>query len=206
MMKFYVCLLAASLFFVNARAATAQLFWDVNGTNAGSSDDGVPNGTWNSTNTNWTTDGLTGTAAPGIWDSTNTPVAEFSAAGGPSGSMYTVHVEDAESTNGLTFDDVLVTIDSTGGTLTLTGATPIISIPASGNQATITAPLAGSNGFSLTGGTLSTLVLNSTSGANTFSGQAIVGVGTTLKIGSAGQIPDGAVLTMSNGGIRPNLT
>jgi fibronectin-binding autotransporter adhesin len=201
MTKFYVCLLAASLFFVNVLTASAQspLFWDVNSTNAGSSDDGVPTGTWNSTNTNWTTDGLGGAATPGIWDSTNTPVAEFSAAGGAAGSSYFVHVADAESANGLTFDDVLVTIDSTGGTLTLNGATPIVSIPTAGNQATITAPLAGTGGLSLTGGALSTLVLNSTSGANTYSGATSVGAGTVLKLGSAGQIPDGSVLTVANG-------
>ena len=152
MMKFHVSVIASLLFFTSLPAAQAQLFWDVNGTNPGSSDDGVPNGTWNSSITNWTSDGVNGTASTVAWDSVNTPVAEFSAAGGSAGSSYTVHVADAESTNGLTFDDVLVTIDSTGGTLTLTGATPTINIPTATNKATINVPIGGTAGLTLAGG------------------------------------------------------
>ncbi len=195
MMKLWAALIAVSLVAATFQTAQAQLFWDVNSTNAGSSDTGDATGTWNSTNTNWTTDGANGTATPGIWDSTNTPVAEFSAAGGATGSSYTVHVADAESTNGLTFDDTLVTVDSTGGTLTLAGATPAINIPGAGNQATISAPLAGANGFTYTGGnSLTTLVL---SGANTYSGSTSI-ISGTLSTGASDVIPDTSVLLLGS--------
>jgi fibronectin-binding autotransporter adhesin len=194
MMKSYVSLVTASLLFVFAPATQAQLFWDVNGANPGSSDTGDATGTWDSLTSNWTTDS-SGSIGTTSWDSINTPVAEFSAGLGGSSSNYTVHVADAESTNGLTFDDVLVTIDSTGGTLTLNGATPTISIPTTGNLATISAPIAGTSGLSLNGGTLSTLVL---SGANTYSGATNVGVATVLQLGAANAVPSGSVLTLAH--------
>ena len=153
MLKRQASLFAALFLFVIAPVAPAQLYWDVNSTNGGSSDDGNATGTWNNANTNWTTDGVNGTTATQAWVADSAAV--FSAAA--ASSSYAVHLADAESASGLTFNDVLVTLDSTGGTLTLSGTTPTIDIPLGGNLATITAPLAGSSGLTLTGGTLTRL-------------------------------------------------
>jgi autotransporter-associated beta strand protein len=190
----YCMVLAASLaaVAVTGSAVRADLFWDVNSTNAGSSDDGVPNGTWDAaTTTNWTTDGTNGTAATQVWDGTG---AIFSAGGGPAGSSYTVNVANAVSATGITFNDVLVTVASTGGTLTLTSPAGI-SIPTATNAATINAPIAGTAGLALSGGGQSVLTLG---GANTYSGDTAVGVGSILKFGAAGVIPDASVITIAN--------
>src|SRR5436309_2919653 len=145
MMKFFASLAAATLLLAALPSAQAQLYWDINGTNANSSDTGDATGTWNSTNTFWSPNTSTnGTDPTGAWVADSAAV--FSSGGS---STYTVHLADAESASGLTFNDVLVTIDSTGGTLTLSGATPTISIPTATNQATITAPIAGTGGLTL---------------------------------------------------------
>jgi autotransporter-associated beta strand protein len=199
-MKYYM-VLAASLAAVafSGSTARADLFWDVNSTNAGSSDDGVPNGTWDSaTTTNWTTDGTNGTAATQLWDSTG---AIFSAGGGPAGSSYTVNVANPVSATGITFNDVLVTVASTGGTLTLTSPAGI-SIPTATNAATINAPIAGTAGLALSGGAASTLTLG---GANTYSGDTSIGVGTVLKLGAAGVIPDGSPVILAGGSVNTSL-
>src|SRR5947207_15117911 len=54
---------AAGASFAGA-ARAADIYWDINGTTAGATNDGggVASGTWNGTNTNWTTD-ATGASA-----------------------------------------------------------------------------------------------------------------------------------------------
>lgn len=202
MTKFFVSLIAASLFFITLPAARAQLFWDVNVANPGSSDDGVPNGTWNNTNTNWTTDGTNGSVATVQWDNANHPVAVFSAANGGSnsGGNYTVTVGGAESTDGLTFNDILVTLANSGsGSLTLTGATPTISVPTATNKATINVPIGGAAGLTLAGGSQSQLQLGA---ANTYTGATSIGAGTQLKLGASGVIPDASLLTLAHGNLN----
>jgi autotransporter-associated beta strand protein len=193
-MKHCTSLFAALVVFaLSVSTVQAQLYWDVNGITAGSADSTDATGTWDATSTTWNATSTGDTTAPAAWIADS--VANFSATGnGASG--YTVHLADAESASGLTFNDTLVTIDSTGGTLTLSGATPTVTVAGTGNAATITAPIAGTGGLSLTGGTLSQLTL---SGANTYSGATTFGGGAVLQLGATGAIPDGSVLTMLNG-------
>jgi autotransporter-associated beta strand protein len=119
------------------------------------------------------------------------------------GSTYNVTVADAVSTDGLTFNDVLVTLGASGsGAITLTGTTPTISMPGVGNQAAITVPLAGVNGFTYTGGAnLTTLVLG---GVNTYAGPTTVTLG-TLKIQAStpNVIPDTSVLQLGQDSPNP---
>ena len=67
-MKYSITLLATCIVYaLGLSRAQAQLYWDINGTNAGASDSGDASGTWNSTNLHWNTaaDGMS--AAPGAW-------------------------------------------------------------------------------------------------------------------------------------------
>src|SRR5436853_118648 len=81
--------------------AHAQLYWDVNGTNPGSSDSGDASGTWSSTSATWNTAADGSSAAPAAWVPDS--VGVFSA--GSSSDGYTVTLTDAESASGITFQD-----------------------------------------------------------------------------------------------------
>src|SRR4051794_17749183 len=147
MRKFYAFLFVVALLSTNTLTAEAQLYWDINGTNPNSSDSGDATGTWNASNTFWSPNTSTnGTDPTGPWVADSAAV--FST-GNSSG--YTVHLADAESASGITFTDDQVTIDSTGGTLTLSGATPTISSPGATID-TISAPIAGLSGLTFAGG------------------------------------------------------
>jgi fibronectin-binding autotransporter adhesin len=189
MLKFHAGVVAVTLFLGALPTAQAQLYWDINGTNANSSDSGDATGIWNASNTFWSPNTSTnGTDPTGVWVADSAAV--FST-GGSSG--YTVHLADPESASGITFNDDQVTIDSTGGTLTLSGATPTISSPGSTID-TISAPIAGLNGLTYTGGNaLTTLNL---SGANSYTGGTTVNGG-TLALGASNVIPDDSILQMT---------
>ncbi len=152
-------------------AAAANLTWDSSGTHPTAPVDG--SGNWDTLTADWSN----GTADV-VWNNTSTAVF------GSGGTPGTVTIDDASGTvsaTGLTFNTGgNYTIAASGpDTLTLTGASPIISV-ATGVNATISAPIAGAFGsYAITGATatgliikgLGTLTLN---GINTYTGSTII--------------------------------
>jgi hypothetical protein len=154
------------------------------GTNLGGS------GTWTQagTTTNW----YNGTADV-AWDSTK--VAELTGTGGGT-APFTVSIDPANPVTaaGVTFttDGYTVAPGGAGGTLTLS-ANPVTV--ATGVTGTISAPILGSAGLSLSGAaTTSVLVL---SGANTYTGGTTV-LGGKLTIGATNTINTATGLTFGN--------
>lgn len=152
----------------------ANLTWDSSEGNAGAPVDG--SGNWNTVSANWSN----GTVDTG-W--INGSAAMF----GNNGTAGIVTIDDSSGTvsaAGLTFNAVGAgsnyTIAASGGdTLTLTS--PTISVVA-GVRPTISAPIAGTAGLTLTGA--GGLLL---SGANTYSGATTVSGG-TLTVGAGGTL------------------
>jgi len=137
--------------------SAAAMYWTANGASLGGT------GTWNGTNTNWSTSNasVSGTA----WNPASTAVF--------AGTAGTVTVGTISANAGLSFQTTGYTLSS--GTLTLGAASDVanaITVDTS-LQATINSVLAGSNGMTKAG--LGTLVLG---GTNTYSGGTNVNVGT----------------------------
>lgn len=172
-------------------AWATDYFWDLNGNTTGSGV-GTTTGTWDGTTANWN-DLLDGMNTPGVWSPGN--VAVF-AAGTDSTGTYAVTVSGTQSVSGLRFEEGTVTLS--GGTISLTGATPSISV--TGTQ-TISSVLAGGSGFDKTGaGTLVVTGTNTLTGATTISQGTIkygnvTGSGTySFGLGSSVTVKSGAVL------------
>ncbi len=140
----------------------AALQWDANGATAGSGG----TGTWNTSSA--------------LWFNGSTYQAWSNAAGNDAvfgGTAGTVTLSTGITVHNFQFDTTGYTV--TGNTLTLTGATPTVSV-VSGGTATIGSVLAGAN--SLTQAGPGTLVLT---GTNTYSGGTTISGG-TLPIGNGG--------------------
>ena len=110
--------LASALFGAHAAGATT-LYWDINRATPDGSSTTTATGTWNATNSNWSTD-LTGSVATGVW--TPGAIADFSAGTSVTGS-YTVTVSGTQSIGGITLEEGTVNLSS--GTLSLSGPTVI---------------------------------------------------------------------------------
>jgi autotransporter-associated beta strand protein len=113
-----ICLVAG------ARSADAQLYWDVNGTNAGATDDagGVASGTWNATNPFWTTDS-TGITGQDLFVSGSAVV--FSAGTNATGTS-TVTINTNQTTGGITVEEGTVTLAAgVAGVAVVNGAGPV---------------------------------------------------------------------------------
>ena len=115
-------------------------------------------------------------------------------------SDRTVNLDQAHTIGTLKFGDTSATLKnwilaSSANTLTLdTGSTVAPSIVVSQNTATISAPLAGVNGFAKTG--IGTLILG---GANSLSGSIIIDTGsTTVNEGSVRAANSAALLNVTN--------
>ena len=129
----------AALAGVSAVSPAATLYWDVNGTAAGSGG-ASPAGTWDVNTINWNTDS-TGGASGTLSAWVNGSDAVFSAGNDASGS-YTVSVNAPISVGNLTVEDGTVTV--AGQAVTLNGST----ITTNANALTITSNLIGTSGFS----------------------------------------------------------
>ena len=172
---------------------TPTLYWDINGSTAGSGGS-TPSGTWDGSTTNWndTSDG-TGTAVPWASDA----VAVFSA-GTDANGTYTITVSGTQSANQLTFEDG-GTVTLTGGQVNLTGSLHTINV-SSGQTATIESVVGGSVGFIKEGA--GTLVLTN---SETYSGTTTIN-GSTLQLGNGGTtgtLPTGSAIT-NNGRLTVN--
>lgn len=184
--------LSVSLIAASAPAQTT-LYWDLNGATAGS---GVtPTGTWDTSTANWSTSAA-GTVATSVY--TPASIAVFSAGTDATGS-YTVTVSGTQNADSISVVSGSPTF--TGGTITLSGATPTFSV-ASGLTATVNSVLDdGLTGTTKTG--TGTLVLT---GANTNLGGLLVNAGAVnlqngLALGTSGAgavVASGAALELQN--------
>lgn len=164
-----------------AETQAAILTWDTvpgNGTVTG----GV--GTWNTTNSNWTTDaGATNIS----WPTTGTD--NDAVFGGTGGAV-------AIAAGGVTANEI--TINTTGyslttGPLTLNGNTPTITVTT--GTSTISSLITGTGGLTKAGS--GTLQL--TTATNAYKGDVFVNAGTLNLNGAGNFIPDSALLTIASG-------
>ncbi|WP_309400094.1 hypothetical protein [Cerasicoccus maritimus] len=161
---------------VQTAGFTAGVYWDINGSTAGATNDGGGDaaGTWNSTNTNWSDD-PTGNVSTGAY--TEYKVATFSANDGGTGEAsgdFTVTKAGSSNVFGLDFVDGTVTIGhGTGGEIVFDTDDQLIAFDDgegnnsmidtafinvySGNTATIETAISSTQDVNLTGG--GTLVL-----------------------------------------------
>jgi len=144
--------------------------WDANGTTAGTGG----TGTWDTTTTDRFRNGASGTTSF-RWVNSSTGNDHTAVFGGTAGTVSVA--TGGVTASGIQFDTTGYTIQS--GTLTLAGATPLISV--STGTATITSVLAGSGGFEKVGA--GTLVLGS---ANTVSGPVSITAGSVAVKNTTG--------------------
>lgn len=152
----------------------AQLYWDLNGSTAGSGANST-NGTWANNNAagnrNWTSNSA-GTTTTARWNDGNTAV--FSAGTDATGS-YTVTISGTVVTPSLILEEGDLTISS--GSLSLTGSAGIQV--AGSSSLTINSTIGGTAGLNKSGS--GTLTLG---GANTYTGATVVSDG-TLQAGTS---------------------
>ena len=88
------------------KATTGIVYWDIDGTTAGSGPDDTPDGTWDAANAYWN-DSPDGTGTAAFWAAGDTAVF---AAGGDATGTYTVTVDGTQDIGGLTFEEGTVTL------------------------------------------------------------------------------------------------
>lgn len=154
----------------NAIEASAQLYWDVNGSGVGSGSGSTAVGTWGSGFNNWSTSS-NGTSATVGW--TSGQQAIFSAGTNATGT-YTVTVSGNQTVSGLVFQEGNVTLS--GGKLTLTTGVGAATVSVNGGwKATIGSEIAGTAGLIKSGDGM--LVLSS---SNSYSGVTDLRKGTLV--------------------------
>ena len=182
---------AASWFSSTLRAANQ--YWDINGTTAGAGG-AAPAGTWNSTNTNWSSS-TTGTTTTAVWISGNTAV--FSAGTTATGT-FTVTTSSTPSVltvGGIIFQEGAVTLS---GSLIQIGPFDATFDVASALTATMGCPITGAHAVTKTGA--GTLVYTSTS--NSYSGGTTINAGVlTITTDANLGAPTGTV-TLNGGTLR----
>jgi len=150
----------------------SNLYWDINGTNAGAGGP-APSGIWDGTTPLWSTSS-SGTIATTVW--TNGSAAIFSA-GADSTGAYTVTLSGTKTATNVTFQTGVATL--VGSTLNLSGP-GVITVNTAPVKGIIASPIGGSVGLTKSGS--GELVLSS---ANTFTGNLTAKAG-TLTLDNAG--------------------
>lgn len=197
MMKCQAFVFASMLFFAASLPVHAQTpqYWDTNADGGlGGTGTSTPDGTWDTgTTPNWNVN-ADGTGGTTTWTDGNDAV--FSA-GSDGGGDYTITVgAPLPSAHNITIEEG-GNVTFTGGQITLTGTTPTIT-----SSATLTKfnnVIGGSAGVTFVGNSANFIDL---AGANTYSGATIIGngtVGTIVRLGASGAVPDGSVLTVARG-------
>src|SRR5262245_54317091 len=193
------CTIALGVLVAAANATT--YYWDTNGSTAGIGSATSPV-VW--LTNSWTTSS-SGTAATSAWPNTqpvNNDEAVFM------GTAGTVTIGADVYANALRLLTNNYNIGSAGGSLHLAGANPTIAVnlPASNNTVTISAPIVGDAGLTLTGnsltGGLKFLVLANTNAIapNSFTGTLTINSDGALRLGGGvanEQIPDQVDMTVS---------
>ena len=183
----YIRLLAAGLLLSSSLQAQS-LVWDSSGTSPATPVDGP--GTWDTTGTNWS-NGVTDVA----WNNALNTTAVF---GNGNGAAGTVSLGTGITAGGLTFNapgSGSYTIS--GGTLTLAGATPLLTANV---DAAISSVIAGSNGFTKTGAGTLTLSGSNTYGGSTILQQGVLAFTTASAIGTGPIVFDGGTLRFAADG------
>lgn len=197
-----VALFAAALALGAVAHAQTQVWFDTNGSTAGTGNTSV---TWGTNSGNyWSTNSagsVTGTRWNSIVGSTTNKNATFSAGTNGTGA-YTVTVSGTiDYIGGLTFEEGTVTL--TGGTLKLRGASNNITV--NSTQATVASVISGAAaGNSITKLGSGTLTL---SGANTFQGGTTLSagslaIGNNAALGTGGLTVSAATTLLASGGAR----
>jgi autotransporter-associated beta strand protein len=202
-MRRHVVLVAAALLpaFCFTQARAADVYWDINGTTAGSGG-ATPSGSWDSTTQNWSTSSA-GSVATQAWNPAGTDVAVFSAGSDATGA-YTVTI-DSQTASGLRDEDGDVTLS--GGTLTLKTGSSINVL--SGRTLTVQdTTLTNSSGETISKDGTGTLVLN---GGNTLAGTfnlntGTVGVGASTAFGGTTNTAGTATLNINGGSLSNTNT
>ena len=171
-----------------------QLIWDASGANAADPTDGL--GTWSTSAANWS-NGATDSA----WVNSSTTVAVI---GNSNGAAGTITLGSDITANGITFDAAgsgVYTVAPGSYTLTLAGATPTLTMNA---NATISAPIAGTHGLTVTGANTLTLSANN----NTYTGGTTINSGATLNVTGVigGAVIDNGTFELNDGFSITDLT
>jgi autotransporter-associated beta strand protein len=177
------------LLFSSAVRAQATFYWDINGNTAGAGG-ASPSATWSTANAdkNWSTSSAGTSGGNKKWTSGN--FAVFSAGTDATGA-YTVTVSGTQTTAGITVGEGSPVFS--GGTISLTGAAPTVSIAAS-SIATFNSLIASTSGLTKTG--TGTMILANT--ANAYSGATNINAG-TLQLGVNNSIPNGSAVSVASG-------
>jgi autotransporter-associated beta strand protein len=176
-----------------ADARATPYYWDTNGASSGIGSAGGGAANWLSNS--WTTSS-SGNQSTGPWPNVESGNADEAVFQGTAG---TVSVNADVYANSLRFQTNNYVINSTGGTLHLAGDDPGIAVNLPSGVMTISAPIAGDNGFTLSGNSVGSslkfLVLANADAANpnSFAGPLTIEPGGALRLGggvSNEQIPD----------------
>ena len=180
----------ALLLFGPALFGQTSLYWDINGKTVGAGG-ASPSQTWSSTTKYWNTNAAGTTTAPAAWKSGS--FAIFSAGTDATGA-YTVTVSGTQTVAGITIAEGSPVFS--GGTLSLKGAAPAISV-AAGSIATFNSRIASTTlNTGLTVNGAGTLILGSTS--NTYTGPTTISSG-ILQLGVNNSVPSGSAVTVASG-------
>lgn len=189
-------MLGACLVFSAPVRAQVTYYWDINDATVGASTGTTAAGTWSNISLfglfeNWSTDS-TGQSNTAKWSG---GIANFSAGANATGA-YTVNVfgvgGGVSNVEGIVFEEGDVTLAGSSS-ITLAG-TPVINVATA--NATISAALAGSTGFTKTGS--GNLVL---SGANTYTGTTTINAG-TLSLGASNVLPSSGDIVLGGGSLN----
>ena len=183
----------SAAFSLIGQASAANLTWDIFG--AGPSDGLITGGagTWDTTVTNWTSDGGANNIA---WNNANNDTAVFGGTGGA------VTLGTGVTVGGLTFNSNTYSFLPAGNVITFAGATPTIT-SASGVSTTIVAGIAGSGGLTKAGaGTTILQVASSALDGPLVVNAGVIGLNTATVLTNIVGTTSNSALTMNGGALQ----
>ena len=168
----------------------ANLYWDANGTTAGTGG----SGSWDNTNPFWSTTAA-GTDATAVAGFTSNDTAIFTGAGG------TATLDGPITIRGLIFSAADFTVAGSTLTLDASAASPQVSVTA-GNIATVSSVIAGSGGLTKTGNG----VLRLTNSANSYAGTTTIARGSVVVSSGAALGTDASAISILTTNAVPSST